>query len=122
MALPVTSNSEDLESSSAKDVEDSGELVMVVSRERDADLAEGTFHQMQAEADPTRTWKQFFSPLPRIAADAVNKDAETVEFTPDEEVRSIRATDKSCIHTINLLQSKVRRKIDIRVLSLVIAR
>lgn len=102
MAPPVTSNSEVLKSSKAKDVEDSGELVMVVSREPDANLAEGTFHQMQAEADPTRTWKQFFSPLPRIAADAVNKDAETVEFTPDEE-------------------SKVRRKIDIRVLSLVIA-
>lgn len=100
MAPPVTSNSEVLKSSKAKDVEDSGELVMVVSREPDANLAEGTFHQMQAEADPTRTWKQFFSPLPRIAADAVNKDAETVEFTPDEEVRSISATDKYCIRSV----------------------
>ncbi|KAH9910536.1 MFS general substrate transporter [Fomitopsis serialis] len=60
---------------------------------------EGT--RFQAALGERARRRQFFSRLDTEVADAVNKDAETVEFTADEE-------------------KTVRRKIDRRVLSLVI--
>ncbi|EIM87467.1 MFS general substrate transporter [Stereum hirsutum FP-91666 SS1] len=63
------------------------------------DNTEGTFHQAQLSFKPTR--KHFFSPLDPSYANAVHRDAATVQFTLEEE-------------------RKVRRKIDNRVLTLVI--
>lgn len=48
------------------------------------DNTEGTFHQAQLSFKPTR--KHFFSPLDPSYADAVHRDAATVQFTPEEEV------------------------------------
>ncbi|OCH88702.1 MFS general substrate transporter [Obba rivulosa] len=62
-------------------------------------LAEGSFYQEQVGKKPRR--KHFFSPLDGVLAEAVHKDATRVEYTEAEE----RA---------------VRRKIDLRVLTLVI--
>ena len=45
---------------------------------------EGTTHQSAIGPKPTR--KHFFSPLDSTYADAVHKDAETVQFTPEEDV------------------------------------
>jgi len=45
---------------------------------------EGTSHQ--SELGPKAKRKHFFAPLDPAYADAVNKDAEFVEFTEDEEV------------------------------------
>ncbi|KAI0357778.1 MFS general substrate transporter [Trametes cingulata] len=66
---------------------------------KDSALAEGTFHQSQVAGRAER--KHFFSPPDAALAEAVNKDADNVEFTEEEE----RA---------------VRRKIDARVLTLVV--
>ncbi|KAI0672413.1 MFS general substrate transporter [Trametes maxima] len=66
---------------------------------KDSSLAEGTFHQAQVSGQAER--KHFFSPPDSALADAVNRDADNVEFTEEEE-------------------KAVRRKIDIRVLSLVV--
>ncbi|EPT00545.1 hypothetical protein FOMPIDRAFT_1036697 [Fomitopsis schrenkii] len=65
----------------------------------EASNAEGTLHQ--AALGPRVKQRHFFSALDREVADAVHKDAETVEFTEEEE-------------------RVVRKKIDRRVLSLVI--
>lgn len=67
----------------------------------EASNAEGTLHQ--AALGPRVKQRHFFSALDREVADAVHKDAETVEFTEEEE-------------------RVVRKKIDRRVLSLVIGR
>lgn len=61
---------------------------------------EGTVHQSRLGPKPNR--KHFFSPLDSNYAEAVHKDASTVVFTPEEEY-------------------KVKRKIDNRILPLVIA-
>jgi hypothetical protein len=45
---------------------------------------EGTLYQ--SELGPKAKRKHFFSPLDAACAEAVHKDAEFVEFTPDEEV------------------------------------
>ncbi|EIW53507.1 MFS general substrate transporter [Trametes versicolor FP-101664 SS1] len=66
---------------------------------QDSTLSEGTFHQAQVAGIAER--KHFFSPPDASLAEAVNRDADNVEFTEEEE----RA---------------VRRKIDVRVLSLVV--
>ncbi|KAF7292812.1 MFS general substrate transporter [Mycena indigotica] len=60
---------------------------------------EGTYYQSQLGPKAKRA--HFFSPLDQAYADACHRDAETVEFTEEEE-------------------KKVRRKIDITVLSLII--
>lgn len=82
----------------------------VLEKDKDVDIeearveasnAEGTFHQAALGERVKR--RHFFSALDREVADAVHKDAETVEFTEAEE-------------------KEVRRKIDRRVLSLVIGR
>jgi hypothetical protein len=58
--------------------------------ERNSDVShankDGDYHQSQLGPKPSR--KHFFSPLDPAYADAVNRDAETVEFTEAEEVRS----------------------------------
>ncbi|KAG6840846.1 hypothetical protein C0991_003793 [Blastosporella zonata] len=64
-------------------------------------LGEGTFYQTQLGLKPTR--KHFFAPIDSTYAEAVNRDAETVEYTDEEE-------------------KKVKRKIDRTVLPLVICR
>ncbi|KAJ7326311.1 MFS general substrate transporter [Mycena albidolilacea] len=73
--------------------------------ERESDVShankEGEYHQSQL--GPKASRKHFFSPLDPAYADAVNRDAETVEFTAAEE----RA---------------VRRKIDVVVLPLIVTR
>ena len=82
----------------------------VLEKDKDVDIeearveasnAQGTFYQGALGERVKR--RHFFSPLDREVADAVHKDAETVEFTEAEE-------------------KEVRRKIDRRVLSLVIGR
>lgn len=47
---------------------------------------EGTFHQSQLGPKAKR---HFFSPLDLSYADAVHKDAETVNYSEDEEVCSV---------------------------------
>ncbi|KAI0267310.1 MFS general substrate transporter [Gloeopeniophorella convolvens] len=66
------------------------------------DTSDGTFHQGQlGDHKPRRS--HYFSPLDPAFADAVHKDAEVVSYTPAEE-------------------REVRRKIDNRVLPLIIIR
>lgn len=48
---------------------------------------DGTTHQSQLGPKPKR--KHFFSPLDPMYADAVNRDGENVEYTPEEEVRML---------------------------------
>lgn len=50
----------------------------------DAEM-EGTARQN--ELGPKLKRAHFFSPLDPAVAEAVNKDAETVEYTPEEDVR-----------------------------------
>ncbi|RPD52492.1 MFS general substrate transporter, partial [Lentinus tigrinus ALCF2SS1-6] len=71
-----------------------------MSRARDSALSEGTFYQSQVSGKPIR--KHFFSPPDGALAEAVNQDADNVDFTLEEE-------------------KAVRRKIDMRVLTLVVA-
>ncbi|KAI0822431.1 major facilitator superfamily domain-containing protein [Trametes gibbosa] len=66
---------------------------------KESALAEGSFYQSQVIGKAER--RHFFSPPDATLADAVNRDADNVEFTEEEE----RA---------------VKRKIDVRVLSLVV--
>ncbi|KAL7284659.1 hypothetical protein ACG7TL_001956 [Trametes sanguinea] len=75
--------------------EDAGPVV------KDAAIAEGTFHQARVAGQVRR--KHFFSPPDAALAEAVNRDADNVEFTEEEEVKA------------------VRRKIDLRVLTLVVS-
>ncbi|TBU24264.1 MFS general substrate transporter [Dichomitus squalens] len=67
---------------------------------RESALSEGTFHQSQVVGKAIR--KHFFCPPDATLADAVNRDADNVEFTDAEE-------------------KAVRRKIDRRVLTLVVS-
>ncbi|OJT07696.1 hypothetical protein TRAPUB_1437 [Trametes pubescens] len=53
---------------------------------QDSALSEGTFHQAQVAGIAER--KHFFSPPDASLAEAVNRDADNVEFTEDEEVNS----------------------------------
>lgn len=46
---------------------------------------EGTLHQK--ELGPKAQRKHFFSPLDPAWAEAVHRDAELVQYTPEEEVR-----------------------------------
>ncbi|OSD00480.1 MFS general substrate transporter [Trametes coccinea BRFM310] len=75
--------------------EDAGPVV------KDAAIAEGTFHQARVAGQVRR--KHFFSPPDAALAEAVNRDADNFEFTEEEE-------------------KAVRRKIDLRVLTLVVSR
>ncbi|KAI9056451.1 MFS general substrate transporter [Trametes sanguinea] len=75
--------------------EDAGPVV------KDAAIAEGTFHQARVAGQVRR--KHFFSPPDAALAEAVNRDADNVEYTEEEE-------------------KAVRRKIDMRVLTLVVSR
>lgn len=52
----------------------------------DIHAEEGTYHQSQLDDKAVR--KHFFSPLDPSYSEAVNRDAETVRFTSEEEVRS----------------------------------
>ncbi|KAI0664161.1 MFS general substrate transporter [Cubamyces menziesii] len=67
---------------------------------KDAALAEGTFYQSRAAGATKR--RHFFSPPDAALADAVNQDADNVEYTEEEE-------------------KAVRHKIDMRVLTLVVS-
>lgn len=51
---------------------------------QDSTLSEGTFHQAQVAGIAKR--KHFFSPPDASLAEAVNRDADNVEFTEEEEV------------------------------------
>nr|VWO95270.1 Probable membrane NADH dehydrogenase NdhA [Ganoderma boninense] len=84
---------------------------------------DGTFYQSQLVGKDVR--KGFFSPPDAALAEAVNQDADTVEFTEAEEAstacpisqnrnRSYRSPGSSS------LQKAVRHKIDMRVLTLVV--
>jgi len=46
----------------------------------------GTLHQNAIGHEARRRF--FFSPLDPVLAEAVHKDAEVVQYTPEEEVRS----------------------------------
>lgn len=52
----------------------------------DIQRVEGTYCQSQLGDKPPR--KHFFSPLDPSYSEAVHGDAETVRFSPEEEVRS----------------------------------
>lgn len=51
---------------------------------------DGTFYQSRAEADVQIRRRHFFSPLSHTLADAVNRDADMVEYTAEEEVRTFK--------------------------------
>ncbi|KAF9450793.1 MFS general substrate transporter [Macrolepiota fuliginosa MF-IS2] len=70
-----------------------------IETKREQQEVEGTLHQKQLGSRSRR--KHFFSPLDPAWAEAVHQDAELVQYTPEEERR-------------------VRRKVDNRVLPLVI--
>ena len=53
-------------------------------RYRDSPFSEGTYHQSQLSQDPIK--KGFFTNPDAALAEAVNKDADVVEFTLAEEV------------------------------------
>lgn len=74
---PTSSNSVGPDSEKGSVVGDNGQS----NQERNE---EGTYHQAQMSFKPSR--KHFFSPLDSSYADAVHRDAETVQFTPQEEV------------------------------------
>ncbi|KAG5636315.1 hypothetical protein H0H81_008429 [Sphagnurus paluster] len=57
--------------------------------------AQGTFHQSQLGLKAKR--KHFFAPTDQSYADAVHRDAETVEFTEEEERIVRRKIDKSVL-------------------------
>jgi hypothetical protein len=79
---------------------------------------EGTLHQLALGDQAKR--KHFFSPLDPVYAEAVHKDAETVVYTPEEEVCDHGSANLRPL--IECSQKKVRRKIDNIVLPLVICR
>ena len=90
--------------------------------------ADGTFHQSQLVGRDVR--RGFFSPPDAALAEAVNHDADTVEFTEAEEASSILTLpDLSPPSSVPLtwvvvamMQKAVRHKIDMRVLTLVVTR
>ena len=49
-------------------------------------LSDGTFHQSQVSGQPAAVRRHFFSPPDGALADAVNRDADNVDFTLAEEV------------------------------------
>lgn len=51
---------------------------------------EGTYHQLALGGQAKR--QHVFSPLDSGFAEAVHKDAEAVEYTPEEEVRDAHKT------------------------------
>ncbi len=51
---------------------------------------EGTFYQSRAEADVQIRRRHFFSALSHTLANAVNRDADMVEYTAEEEVRTFK--------------------------------
>ena len=72
--------------SATKDLDGNSALSPIRSKTPEAN-PEGIFYQLQAEQQQAaRRRKHFFSPPPPILADAVNKDADSVEYTPEEEV------------------------------------
>lgn len=52
---------------------------------------EGTYHQSQMSVSKPKR-KHFFSPLDPSYADAVHRDAATVEYSAEEEVRVVLPT------------------------------
>ncbi len=86
---------------------------------RDAALSDGTFYQLQVSGKPVR--KHFFSPPDGTLAEAVNRDADNVQFTDVEEVRIQWLSAVQRARVLTSPQKAVRRKIDLRVLSLVVA-
>ncbi|KAF9029572.1 MFS general substrate transporter [Hymenopellis radicata] len=67
----------------------------IVLTEDQSPNREGTAHQAALGPKPKR--KYFFSPLDSTYADAVNLDAETVEFTPEEDYAVKRKNRQSCV-------------------------
>ena len=67
---------------------------------RDSAFADGTFHQSQLSLDAVK--QGFFARPDAAVAEAVNKDADTVEFTEAEEVRRVLPTrsssDSTCLY------------------------
>ena len=53
---------------------------------KDSAFADGTYHQSRVGDKPVR--RHFFSPPDGTLAEAVNQDADCVEFTEEEEVGS----------------------------------
>ncbi|KXN84014.1 hypothetical protein AN958_00573 [Leucoagaricus sp. SymC.cos] len=77
----------------------------------------GTLHQNVLAGEMKR--RHFFSPLDPAWAEAVHKDAENVQYSPEEEVR-LGTLLRLCSRADGIFKCRVRRKIDNRVLSLVI--
>ena len=63
----------------------SGETIEVSSGSTRTNTA-GIFYQREAQANGIKERKHFFSPLSSTLAEALNRDAETVEYTAEEEV------------------------------------
>lgn len=83
--------------SATKDADRNSALCPVRSNTSEAN-PDGTFYQTQAALEPSaRKRKHFFSPPPPQLAEAVNKDAETVEYTPEEEVCGRRVARHSVV-------------------------
>jgi len=91
-----------------------------MSKDLESDIGsyDGSNAQVQLGNRPAR--KHFFSPLDRIVAEAVKADADRVTYTEEEEVRKIMAMSISLL--IPLLKLAVKKKVDWRILPLVIGR
>lgn len=83
--------------SATKDADRNSALFPVRSNTSEAN-PDGTFYQTQAALQPSaRKRKHFFSPPPPQLSEAVNRDAETVEYTREEEVSSRRVARHSVV-------------------------
>lgn len=82
---------------------------------------DGTLHQSQL--GPKAKRKHFFASLDLSFADAVHRDAADVVFSEEEEVRLLRSHQPQFnIDVSHQFQRAVKRKIDRRILPLVICR
>ena len=125
MSEPDIAKAERSSFTKVSDVEASAESAARASPDNATDLRGGTFHQTQVQATGIgKTRKHFFSPLSSTLADAVNRDAEAVEYTLEEEVCCLNASLSTIYVVVTSCascQRAVARKIDFRVLSLVVS-
>ncbi|KAG5350387.1 hypothetical protein C0989_011253 [Termitomyces sp. Mn162] len=82
--------------------------------------AEGTFYQAQLRLKPTRN--HFFAPVDLVHAEAVHRDAETVEYSDEEEVSLTPSRLGISSNSFHFQKRQVKRKIDTTILPLVICR
>ena len=104
----------------ASSLDEGKQSIEEVEKNSDHPNKEGTLYQ--SELGPKAKRKHFFSPLDAAYAQAVHKDAEFVEFTPEEEVHLCTVTSMTLAELNPTFQRAVRKKIDCTVLPLVVCR